>query len=105
MKRLILTIVLALMISPAFAVATSSAILFDFLACGLMDNSGSPLTNYTVTFYDPGYAGVAANLKYVWTNPNRIGTYTTFTLGEAGQPPRLPVPRPVPCKPQMLHQM
>lgn len=67
--------------------AANPGALFDFLAGGIVDEDGAPLTGGTAYFYDAGYAGNAAHARNIWTSANRTGTATSIILGGTGHPP------------------
>lgn len=83
MKRLTLLLLLCLA-SPVFATSPS---LIQFLAGGIMDSDGSPLTNGVAYFYEAGYANDPAHTKNVWTDFNKTATATYITLGGTGHAP------------------
>lgn len=67
--------------------AANPGALFDFLAGGIVDEDGAPLTGGTAYFYDAGYAGNAAHARNIWTSANKTGTATSIILGGTGHPP------------------
>lgn len=84
MKRLTLLLLLCLFATPAFATSPS---LIQFLAGGIMDSDGSPLTAGTAYFYEAGYANDPAHTKNVWTDFAKTATATYIVLGGTGHAP------------------